>query len=224
MVLVLYVRCVKMSILILVRHGEAQNNTKDVLTSSIKGYPLTKRGIEQSEMTASQLKTIKVSAIFSSPLERTMQTAKIINRYHGMDIKVDARLRELSFGRLEGSSAMKGLWETEMLRSRKLERSMEKGAAIAARMSSFLRALPDEGTYIAVTHQSCIDNTLRKIISLDEFSGTGISVKNATTTVIEKAHGRLRILAIGSFSVDNRYLTLLKSRHGGNVSVSSKHF
>ena len=222
--LVLYIRRVKMSILILVRHGEAQNNLKDVLTSSIKGYPLTKRGIEQAEMTASQLKTIRISGMFSSPLERTMQTAKIINRYHGMDIKVDARLRELSFGKLEGSSAMRGLWEAEMLRSRKLEKSIEKGTAIAARMSSFLRAIPDEGTYIAVTHQSCIDNTVRKIISLDEFSGTGISVKNATTTVIEKAQGRLRILAVGSFSVDNRYLRLLKSKRGGNASVSSKRF
>ena len=222
--LVLYIRRVKMSILILVRHGEAQNNTKDVLTSSIKGYPLTKKGIEQAEMTASQLKTIKANAIFSSPLERTMQTAKIINRYHGMDIKVDARLRELSFGRLECSSAMKGLWETEMLRSRKLEKSIEKGKAIAERMSSFIRSMPEDGTYIAVTHQSCIDNTVRKIIGLDEFSGTGISVKNATTTVLEKAGGKLRILAIGSFSLDNKYLKLLKSKQGGTSCAFPKNF
>ena len=213
-----------MSILILVRHGEAQNNTKDVLTSSIKGYPLTKNGIAQVEMTASQLKTIKANAIFSSPLERTMQTAKVINRYHGMDIKVDARLRELSFGRLEGSSAMKGLWETEMLRSRKLEKSIEKGKAIADRMSSFIRSIPEDGTYIAVTHQSCIDNTVRKIIGLDEFSGTGISVKNATTTVLEKAGGRLRILAIGSFSLDSKYLKLLKSKRGGISCTFPKNF
>jgi hypothetical protein len=65
---------------------------------------------------------------------------------------------------------------------------------------------------------------VRKIISLDEFSGTGISVKNATTTVIEKAQGGLRILAVGSFSVDNRYLRLLKSKRGGNAGVSSKRF
>ena len=153
-----------------------------------------------------------------------MQTAKIINRYHGMDIKVDARLRELSFGRLEGSSAMKGLWETEMLRARKLEKSIEKGKAIADRVSSFIRSMPEDGTYIAVTHQSCIDNIVRKIIGLDEFSGTGISVKNATTTVLEKSVGRLRILAIGSFSLDHKYLKLLKSKHGGTSCAFPKNF
>jgi probable phosphoglycerate mutase len=213
-----------MSILILVRHGEAQNNTKDVLTSSINGYPLTKRGVEQAEATASQLKTIKISGMFSSPLERTMQTAKIINRYHGMDIKADARLRELSFGRLEGSGAMKGLWEIEMLRSRKLEKSMEKGTEVAARMFSFIRTLPPDGTYIAVTHQSCIDNTVRKLIGMDEFSGNGISVKNATVTVLEKEHGRLRILAIGSFSVDNTYLKALKSKRGAAQHYPAQRF
>ena len=93
-----------MSIIIFVRHGEAQNNTKDILSSTISGYPLTLKGIRQVEATASQLKGVKLSGIFSSPVLRAMQTAKIINRYHGLDIKVDSRLRELSFGKLEGGS------------------------------------------------------------------------------------------------------------------------
>ena len=195
-----------MSVIIFVRHGEAQNNTRDLLSSSIEGYPLTRNGIRQVEATANQLKGIKLNAIFSSPVTRTMQTAKIINRYHGLDTTVDHRLSEMSFGKFEGTSAMKGLWQLEMLRARKLEMSIEKQKDIASRMLSFVKSIPQSGNYLAATHQGCIDNMIRFMLGFDEFSGTGVSVKNATATVLEKSKGKIRILAIGSFSVDNRYL------------------
>ena len=66
---------------------------------------LTKEGINQAELVANKLKDYDYDIIISSPLGRTMQTAEIINKYHGKIIQKDDRLMERGYGNLEGEFA-----------------------------------------------------------------------------------------------------------------------
>ena len=58
--------------------------------------PLNTAGTVQAEQLAEQLRDVTFDAIVSSPLQRTIQTAKIINKFHHLDILLDDAWKELS--------------------------------------------------------------------------------------------------------------------------------
>ncbi len=89
------------------RHGEAEQNTLGIISSSIeKQYALTEKGRDVAREAAEKLKAAgtKIDMICVSPLLRTQQTAKIAADILGVSpdrIFVDERLREMIFGELE---------------------------------------------------------------------------------------------------------------------------
>ena len=84
--------------IIFLRHGQAENNTKRILAGRTEGVPLTKTGIEQAEKIGKYLKPLDISAIYSSPIERADHTAKIVAESKSIDYKLDERLIELDMG------------------------------------------------------------------------------------------------------------------------------
>jgi len=50
------------------------------------------------------LRSVKLSAIYSSPLKRALVTAESIAWHHGLQVKVEPALREMEVGELEGLS------------------------------------------------------------------------------------------------------------------------
>lgn len=88
----------------IVRHGETEANIKGVLQgwNDTKLSPL---GIDLAEKTGEGLKDIKFDAVFSSPLDRAFNTAKIIlnkNNNETPEIKIDDRIKEVNMGTWEG--------------------------------------------------------------------------------------------------------------------------
>lgn len=82
------------------RHGEAENNTRSILSSfpETTTYPLTELGKKEVSKTAQFLAAIGADALVSSPMQRTKETAEIISRATGLPIQFDDRLREADFG------------------------------------------------------------------------------------------------------------------------------
>lgn len=83
--------------LILVRHGRsiANNENKDQgEKGKWRNTSLHEKGIKQSKEVAERLKDEKIDIIYSSPLKRTMETAKEINKFHKLKIITDERLEE----------------------------------------------------------------------------------------------------------------------------------
>jgi len=64
--------------IIFLRHGQAENNTKRILAGRTEGVPLTKTGVEQAERIARYLKHMDISAIYSSPIERASTQQKLL--------------------------------------------------------------------------------------------------------------------------------------------------
>jgi len=91
--------------LIIIRHGETEWNRKEIFRG-LSDIPLSKNGESQVKKLALRLKSIPISAIYSSRLERAWKTAQIISENHKPKIipKIDNGLLDINFGRLAGVS------------------------------------------------------------------------------------------------------------------------
>ena len=63
--------------IIFLRHGQAENNTKKILAGRTPGINLTEQGREQAEQAGEMIKSLNISAIYSSPIDRAMQLSLI---------------------------------------------------------------------------------------------------------------------------------------------------
>ncbi len=91
-----------MTTLLFVRHGESEANLKDLFAGHFDAV-LTARGREQAVRTAAFLKEkYAVDVIYSSDLQRTIQTAQPIADIFQLPIIPDESLREISAGEWEG--------------------------------------------------------------------------------------------------------------------------
>lgn len=80
-----------------VRHGETDVNSGLQRANTAQfDEPLNVAGIAQAEQLAEQLRHTTFDTIISAPLQRTMQTANIINKFHDLDIQLDDAWKELS--------------------------------------------------------------------------------------------------------------------------------
>ena len=92
-----------MDSIIFLRHGQAENNTKRMLSGRSPGVPLTAKGLEQAQNTARFLNGHKIAHIYSSPIERAHETARIAAEHNNVSLTVDERLTELDMGSFTGS-------------------------------------------------------------------------------------------------------------------------
>ena len=87
--------------LYLVRHGATQLSAEDRFAGEI-GVDLSPEGREQAARLGERLRDDEIGAIYSSPLPRTVETARIIASKCGLDIQLSDGLREIRHGRWEG--------------------------------------------------------------------------------------------------------------------------
>lgn len=83
-----------------VRHGEAEGNVFRRFHGQFNSA-LTENGLKQLEKLAERLKDVHFDAIYSSDLDRTMDTARAVAKGRGLEIKLDSALREIDGGKWE---------------------------------------------------------------------------------------------------------------------------
>ncbi|MBR3004986.1 MAG: histidine phosphatase family protein, partial [Lachnospiraceae bacterium] len=85
----------------IIRHGQTEMNNVKALQGR-SDHPLNETGVKQAEDTAELLadQGIKFDYVFSSPLIRAVQTAKLISPEN--EPVVDERLIEMDYGKYEG--------------------------------------------------------------------------------------------------------------------------
>jgi probable phosphoglycerate mutase len=103
------------TLLLLVRHGSTPT-TGIVLPGRTPGLHLSERGRVQAERVADRLAGLPLDGIYSSPLERTLETAEPTAAHAGLDVNENAGLIECDFGEWTGA-ALAGLaalpeWQT----------------------------------------------------------------------------------------------------------------
>ncbi|MER6944017.1 histidine phosphatase family protein [Nonomuraea sp. NPDC000554] len=91
----------------LLRHGEV-HNPHGVLYGRLPGYHLSKTGHLMAETVAKAVADRDIVAIYSSPLERALETAAPLASTLGLDVRDDERLIEAG-NLLQGRSVGQGL-------------------------------------------------------------------------------------------------------------------
>lgn len=93
----------------LLRHGEV-HNPEGILYGRLPGYRLSEDGVLMAKAAARWFAGRDVAAVFSSPMERALETAEPLAEVFGVPVTVDERLNEadnrfegLTFGAGRGS-------------------------------------------------------------------------------------------------------------------------
>jgi broad specificity phosphatase PhoE len=85
----------------LIRHGATTLTAEDRFAGETD-VPLSDAGRDQLELLSKRLEPEKVAAIYASPRSRTMDSARILARPHGVEVVSKDAFREISHGRWEG--------------------------------------------------------------------------------------------------------------------------
>ncbi len=86
-----------------VRHGLIRSNEKDVYAGR-SAEQLSKTGKERAEQLGREMRDWGIELIQTSPLKRTVQTARILNKYCQAEMMADADLIEIELGPWTGLS------------------------------------------------------------------------------------------------------------------------
>ncbi len=104
-----------MAIFLLIRHGENEWVGKK-LAGRLPGVHLNKTGQQQAEKIAEVLSTAPIKAIYSSPMERAVETATPLAKKLNLPIVQKSDLQEIDFGDWQGKSikqlSRRKLWKT----------------------------------------------------------------------------------------------------------------
>ena len=92
-----------MTLFYLVRHG-VTSHTGHKLSGWMPDIHLTEKGLAQAEAVAERLASVPLKAVYSSPIDRTMETARPIAARHGLSVRSRRYIGEVEFGRWEDRS------------------------------------------------------------------------------------------------------------------------
>ena len=153
-------------ILYLVRHGETEKNKYGLVQGQTE-CDLTLKGIEEIEELIPLVKELNIDIVISSPLQRTLDTAKIITD-NGYPINIDDRLIERDWGLCEGAHISevdtKKCWNFYINTD---DNKIEKVQDLMARVSEFIEDVKTkyEDKKVLVVSHSAVLRALHYIIN-----------------------------------------------------------
>jgi probable phosphoglycerate mutase len=93
-----------MPLLLLIRHGENDYVKTGKMAGRLPGVHLNERGQKQAQALGDALKDVPIKAVYSSPLERAMETAVPIASARKMQVIQEPGLMETDMGKWQGKS------------------------------------------------------------------------------------------------------------------------
>jgi probable phosphomutase (TIGR03848 family) len=93
-----------MTVFLLIRHGENDSIARDILAGRKPGVHLNNEGMKQAVRISEILADIPIKAIYSSPLERAMETARLTAELRELPVLLAPGLIEADYGKWQGKS------------------------------------------------------------------------------------------------------------------------
>ncbi|MFQ5594177.1 MAG: MSMEG_4193 family putative phosphomutase [Anaerolineae bacterium] len=190
-----------MTQLLLIRHAVNDWVGTNRLAGWTPGVHLNEEGRQQAEALARRLAGVELKAIYSSPLERTMETAEAIARPHGLPVSIRQGIGEARYGEWTGQK-LEDLAKTELWRIVQFHPSgarfpggeaMREMQARAVAEIDALRAEHPEGTIAAVSHSDVIKAIIAHYagLHLDLFQRLAVSPASLNILFFSKMGPRL---------------------------------
>jgi probable phosphomutase (TIGR03848 family) len=105
-----------MPVFLLIRHGENDYVKKGLMAGRLPGVHLNKKGCKQAQAVADKLVGAPVKAIYSSPLERAVETAEPISQALALEVILRPGLIEVDIGEWQNQSvkqlSRQKIWKT----------------------------------------------------------------------------------------------------------------
>ncbi len=183
--------------LLLVRHGESQGN-EELRLQGRRDFPLTGRGREQARALAGRLASAGLAAVYSSPIGRALETARILGEVASVPVTEEPRLQEYDFGEL-----LSGLtWQEIRGKHPEIIEALlrddsgfprypgEEGrAAFRERVCGALREIagrhPQDQAVAVVTHAGPIAVFVMELVGRKYSRPIPFTIENASVTTVE---------------------------------------
>lgn len=188
--------------LFLVRHGETVWNSERRYIGRTN-LTLSTKGIEQAKSLARRFAREDVEAIFTSPLKRSLETARIIGREVSLEPVVINELIEVDFGKWEGltyeeiKEKFGEIIDRWLFSPSKVEiPSGESWEEVMRRAKEFLRQVSErpEKTGLAITHGGIIKTIVALIFNHQRVPFASFLIGNASVSAVGFTEGRPYLL------------------------------
>ncbi len=192
--------------ILLVRHGESEANTRNMLVSDRFDPQLTDRGRKDTEALAKRWEAQPIRAIYASPLARTIETARIwADRLHIDTVHTDDRLHEIHLGAFDGRT-IDDLMQNQLQDYTRWKQDPESPplggeqlSTVWTRMHEFLLTLTrthDRGLVVGITHADCLKAVSLGILRAPWNSAQYLHFANVAGLLIEHVNEHFQLHAL----------------------------
>ena len=194
-----------MAQILLIRHGENNWVKENRLAGWTPGVVLNDNGHAQAKALSERLAKLPIKAIYSSPLERCMQTAGHIAEPHPLEIIECPEFGEVRYGEWEGEKiadlSKKKEWHTIQHAPSRFEfPDGESLRDVQSRTVNFIESLAaahSDEMIIVCGHADIIKLVLAHYLGthMDLFQRIGLSPASVSVLALGK-HGSIRVLRV----------------------------
>ena len=196
--------------IIFLRHAQAKNNVERILAGRTKGIPLTEAGIHQAEKISTFLQPLKISTIYSSPIERALHTAEIVANKLDLGCKIDDRLTEIEMGSFSGMQYdemfakygnvfLKFYQDSPLIQ----KNGVETFSSVKKRvldMVNYCSKKHEGQNILLVTHMDPIKAMISTVLQPKPESLYELVIRNASLTIVKKEQNNYSLTAMNSMS------------------------
>ncbi|HSO26640.1 MAG TPA: histidine phosphatase family protein [Anaerolineales bacterium] len=194
-----------MPTILLIRHGENDYVKEGRLAGRLPGVHLNDKGRAQAALLAEKLKDAPIRAVYSSPLDRTMETAEPLAQALGLAVTPRPGLLEADMGnwqdrKLRGLSRLKA-WRTvqfapSLVRFPQGESFFETQMRIIAELEALRGQHKDEEMFACVFHSDPIKLAVAFHLGLPLDLFQRINVSPASVTALQVSSWGSRLLML----------------------------
>jgi probable phosphoglycerate mutase len=200
-----------MPAVLLIRHGETDYVGKR-LAGRLPGIHLNETGRRQAEAVAQQLKVAPIQAVYSSPLERTLETAQALAAALDLPVQTDEALLEVNFGAWQGKTVKQmhrmKLWK--MVQEKPSQVRFPQGESFSeaqARLVAFLDGLREKHTekdlVACFSHSDAIKLAIAHYLGMPLDTFQRLHVDTASISLLFLGQGRPGLLTLNQSSINH---------------------
>ncbi len=193
-----------MPVILLIRHGE-NNFVGKRLAGRLPGVHLNENGQKQAEAIAALLKEMPVTAIYSSPLERAMETAQPLADALNLPVQICEGLLEVNFGKWQGKTLKQmqrmKLWKTvqekpSAMRFPEGESFAEARERVVQAIEEIKAAVGEKEIVACFSHSDTIRLAVSYYLDMPLDSFQRVGVDTASLSALFLSEGMPRVLNV----------------------------
>jgi probable phosphoglycerate mutase len=193
----------------LVRHGQTESNVTGYFMGA-SNEDISELGYRQVRSLARRLAALSVSAVYTSPLQRTLNTAKVLAGSFGVEPQVNGYLIEIGLGDWQGlhrdeiQERWPELWKQSRVDPSHITlpggESFQQVRERAADAFEQIVAGHQDGLVIIVSHDAVIRMLVAHVLGAPTSVYRRLEIGNASLSTVKVEDGRARLALLNDTS------------------------